>query len=281
LLKLFPASLDEKQFLLPKPDNKFFDESVDEIIPAIDNNPRGRVAFLSGCIMNIAFAKTHHDAIRVLTLNGYEVVIPREQVCCGSLHSHNGEIKKAKKLARKNIEVFEQYKFDALVIDSAGCSAFMKEYGKIFEDDPEYKNRAIALSNKVREITEFLSEVGLKKSPDTLNISVTYHEACHLVHTQKISRQPRELLQNIPGITFVELPESTWCCGSAGIYNVVRYEDSMKILDRKMENIKSTHVDIVTTANPGCHIQLQYGIAKNGLKMEVLHPVSVLSRAYK
>ncbi|MBI5476899.1 MAG: (Fe-S)-binding protein [Ignavibacteriales bacterium] len=281
ILKLFSNALSEKIQLLPSPNEMCFSESIEEIIPATTNKSRGRVAFLSGCIMNIAFGETHRDSIRVLTLNGYDVVIPKNQVCCGSLHAHNGELEKAKKLAKKNIEIFEKHEFDTLVIDSAGCSAFMKEYGKIFEDEPEYKNRAIALSSKVREITEFLSEVGLKKSPDTLNISVTYHEACHLVHTQKISRQPRELLQNIPGITFVELPESTWCCGSAGIYNIVRYDDSMKILDRKMENIKSTHADIVTTANPGCHIQLQYGIAKNGLKMEVLHPISVLSRAYK
>jgi glycolate oxidase iron-sulfur subunit len=122
--------------------------------------------------------------------------------------------------------------------------------------------------------------VGLSKMPEEYSATVTYHDACHLVHTQKVSRQPRELLQNIPGIKLIELSESSWCCGSAGIYNVVRYEDSMKILDRKMENIKSTGAEIVTTANPGCHLQLEYGIEKKGLKMEVLHPVSILSRAY-
>lgn len=280
ILKIISESLQEKHRLLPRADRNCFDESVDEIIPVQNCEKRGRVAFLSGCIMNIALTKIHQDAIRVLNLNGYEVVIPKRQVCCGSLHSHNGDLEEAKRLAKINIEVFEQHQFDFLVADSAGCSAFMKEYGKIFADDPDYSQRAKSLSSKVKEITEFLFEVGLTKVPKIYSATVTYHDACHLVHTQKISRQPRELLQNIPGIKLIELPESSWCCGSAGIYNVVRHEDSMKILDRKMENIKSTEAEIVVTANPGCHLQLEYGIEKNGLKMEVLHPVSILSRAY-
>jgi glycolate oxidase iron-sulfur subunit len=280
ILKIISPSLHEKHRLLPRADRNCFDESVEEIIPVQKGEKRGRVAFLSGCIMNIAFTKIHQDAVRVLNLNGFEIVIPMKQVCCGSLHSHNGDLKEAKRLAKINIEVFEKHQFDYLVVDSAGCSAFMKEYGKIFADEPDYAERAKSLSSRVKEITEFLSEVGLSKMPEEYSATVTYHDACHLVHTQKVSRQPRELLQNIPGIKLIELSESSWCCGSAGIYNVVRYEDSMKILDRKMENIKSTGAEIVTTANPGCHLQLEYGIEKKGLKMEVLHPVSILSRAY-
>jgi glycolate oxidase iron-sulfur subunit len=230
--------------------------------------------------MNVVFSKIHHDAVKVLTANGYEVVIPKNQVCCGSLHAHNGEIKTAKSLARKNIDVFEQYQFDALVIDSAGCSAFMKEYNRILADDSKYAERAKMFSSRVKDISEFLAEVGLKKEPKHLGKKVTYHEACHLVHTQKISKQPRQLIQSIPGIEFVELPESTWCCGSAGIYNIVRYDDSMKILERKMKNIELTGAEIVLTANPGCHLQIQFGIRKFGLQMEVLHPISLLARAY-
>lgn len=241
---------------------------------------RGRVAFLSGCIMNVAFADVHRDAVDVLLKNGFEVLIPKDQGCCGSLHAHNGEMNNAKRLARKLIEIFERYEFDALIVDSAGCGAFMKEYSRIFADEPIYAGRAAKLSAKVKDISEFLIEVGLTRKPGPLNKKITYHEACHLVHTQKVSKQPRQLIQMIPGVEFVELPEATWCCGSAGIYNVVRYDDSMKILDRKMKNVISTDAEIVVTANPGCHLQIQYGIKRSGLKMEVLHPVSLLAKSY-
>lgn len=279
LLRLFSDQLHEKHKLLPTIQDKFFDEEISEIIKPT-GDIRGRVAFLSGCIMNVAFTDIHRDAVYVLIANGFEVVIPRGQVCCGSLHAHNGEINSAKFLARKNIEIFEKYQFDALVVDSAGCSAFMKEYSRIFAEDEEYVERAKIFSQKVKEITEFFSEVGLTMPVTFFNKKVTYHEACHLVHTQKISRQPRELIQSIPGIELIELPEATWCCGSAGIYNVVRYDDSMKILDRKIKNLESTGADIVVTANPGCHLQLQYGIERYGLNMQVMHPISLFHTVY-
>jgi glycolate oxidase iron-sulfur subunit len=279
ILKIFSNELHEKQKLLPTIDMEFFDESVPELISP-GGDIRGRVAFLSGCIMNVAFADVHRDAVDVLLKNGFEVLIPKNQGCCGSLHAHNGEMSNAKRLARKLIETFERYEFDALIVDSAGCSAFMKEYSRIFTDEPVYADRAAKLSAKVRDVSEFLIDVGLTRKPGPLNKKITYHEACHLVHTQKVSKQPRQLIQMIPGIEFVELPEATWCCGSAGIYNVVRYDDSMKILDRKMKNVISTDAEIVVTANPGCHLQIQYGIKRYGLKMEVLHPVSLLAKSY-
>lgn len=280
VLKLFSPSLHEKHMLIPRIDGKFFDDMYPEKVNSPDQ-VRGRVAFLTGCIMNVSFSDIHSDALEVLLYNGFEVVIPRSQVCCGSLHAHNGELEDAKNLARKNIDVFEKYEYDALVVDSAGCSAFMKEYGKVLQDDSSYCERAQAFSKKVKEITEFLAEAGFKTPLKRLSAKVTYHEACHLVHTQKISEQPRKVISAIPGIEFVEMNESTWCCGSAGIYNIVRYEDSMKILDRKLENIQGTTADIVVTSNPGCHLQILYGIKKHGLKMEVLHPVSLLARAYR
>jgi glycolate oxidase iron-sulfur subunit len=129
-------------------------------------------------------------------------------------------------------------------------------------------------------ITEFLSEVGYTPPEKECRATVTYHDACHLVHTQKVSRQPRDLIRSIPGVNFVELPESTWCCGSAGVYNVVRYEDSMKFLERKIANLRSTGAEIVVTGNPGCHLQLQYGLVKSGLTMKVMHPATLLRKAY-
>lgn len=294
LLGLFSGSLRQKHLLLPVVDAEFFDETTPEIVAA-QGEKRGRVVFLSGCIMNVAFAGVHRDAVAVLSKNGFEVVIPRRLQCCGSLHGHNGDYETARILARKNVDVLDELQYDALVVDSAGCGAFLKEYGKLLADDAKYSSRAASLAGRVKDVTEFLPEIGFLRpeprggsdSPESAGwsrsngvVRVTYHEACHLVHTQKISQQPRQLLQGIPGIEFVELPEATWCCGSAGIYNVVRFEDSMEILDRKMKNLASTHADIVVTANPGCHIQLQYGIKKFGLNMEVLHPVSLLNRAY-
>jgi glycolate oxidase iron-sulfur subunit len=281
ILSLFSESLNAKHRLLPTASPQWFDESVEEVVRP-EGEPRGRVAFLSGCIMNVAMADIHHDAVEVLVRNGFEVVIPRRQECCGSLHAHHGDFGTAKVLAKKNIDLFDGFTFDALVIDSAGCGAFMKEYGKVFADDPAYAAKAKRLSEKAKDISEFLVESGFKIPEKPYRKKVTYHEACHLVHTQKISQQPRELLQSIPGIEFIELPEATWCCGSAGIYNVVRYDDSMKMLQRKSENLRSTGAEIVVTANPGCHLQIQYGIQKFGLQeCEVVHPVTLLNRAYK
>jgi len=279
ILKVFSDKLHHKHQLLPTVDERFFDEEFAEILSP-KQGIRGRVAFLTGCIMNVAFTKIHRDAVRVLLLNGFEVIIPKNQNCCGSLHAHNGEIEFAKKLVRKNIEYFEKFNFDSIIVDSAGCGAFMKEYGRILFDDDAFKDRASMFSSKVKDISEFLIEVGLTREPKNLKKKVTYHDACHLVHTQKISQQPRKLIQSIPGIEFIELSESSWCCGSAGIYNIVRFNDSMKILERKMINIRSTNADVVITANPGCHLQIQFGIKKYGLKMEVMHPVSLLSEAY-
>jgi len=278
ILGVFSERLKEKHRLLPDVRGEFFDETSPEFIPA-QSQKRGRVAFLSGCIMNIAFADVHRDAVDVLTACGFDVIIPKRQVCCGSLHGHNGDVSTAKNLAKQNIDIFLQYDFDALVIDSAGCGAFLKEYGALFADDPDYADRAKMLSNKTKDISEFLSDVGILQPLSPLDVRVTYHEACHLVHTQKISRQPRDIIKQIPGVTFVELPESTWCCGSAGIYNILRFDDSMKMLERKMNNIASTNAEIVLTANPGCHLQLECGIRQSGLKMEVMHPVSFLKKA--
>jgi glycolate oxidase iron-sulfur subunit len=208
-------------------------------------------------------------------------------VCCGALHAHYGDIEEARRLARINIDVFGKLGVDAVIADSAGCAAFLKEYGTVLRDDDRYAARAKLVASSAREITEFLADAGfasparVEESSPREGVRVTYHDACHLVHTQNISRQPREITRAVPGIEFVELPEATWCCGSAGIYNVLRFSDSMKLLDRKMANIAGLHADIVLTANPGCHLQLVYGLRKCGLKAEVLHPVSLLNRWYR
>jgi glycolate oxidase iron-sulfur subunit len=287
ILTLISEKLQAKHALLPAIEDEWFDGKADQVIPTTAAK-RGRVAFLSGCIMNIAFPGIHRDVVSVLTTNGFEVIIPKNQVCCGSLHAHYGDTTDARSLARKNIDAFVALDVDAIIVDAAGCGAFLKEYHHLLADDKEYAAKAESIARKTKDITEFLAEVGfelpepcegLKPSQGFCATRVTYHEACHLVHTQKISQQPRQIIESIPGVQLVELPEATWCCGSAGIYNVVRYDDAMKLLERKMNHLASTKADIVLTANPGCHLQLQYGIKKFGLKMKVMHPVSLLRRA--
>lgn len=157
----------------------------------------------------------------------------------------------------------------------------MKEYSELFSDDPEYSIRAREFSKKVKDITELLVNHGWTLPKKVNNFSVTYHEPCHLVHSQKVSEQPRKIISNIPGIQYSELPEASWCCGSAGIYNIVRYEDSIKVLERKMQNIKSTGAEWVVNGNPGCMIQLMYGVKRFDVNVQIIHPVSFLKMAYE
>lgn len=278
ILSVFSATFEDRHRLLPSVRERPFDESVDETLPPANGAAKGRLAFLAGCIMNHVLPDVHRDAVEVLRACGFELVIPKMQECCGSLHGHHGEIAIAKRLARWNLDIFEQYAYDYFIVDSAGCGAFLKEYGAWLADDHDYAEKAREFSAKVKDITELLAGIALPPL-QPLEREVTYHEACHLVHTQNISAQPRKLIQSIPGLDFVELPEATWCCGSAGIYTVLRFDDSMKFLERKMQNLASTGAEIVVTANPGCHLQLEYGLKRFGLRMEVMHPVQLLRRA--
>lgn len=283
LLKLFSRRLHEVQSLTPTisetPSSQLYPERVEPY-----GSMRYRVGFLTGCIMDVAFADVNVDTIELLRHHGCEVVIPRGQVCCGSLQAHNGDREVARELARVNIEVFSREPFDAIIMNSAGCGAFMKEYDHLFSQEPHLAMKAMTVSKKIQDVTEFLTTIGLqvREGGSTNRYEkkrVTYHDACHLVHTQKISLQPRELIKMIPGVEYVELPESTWCCGSAGIYNITRYDDSMKLLSRKMENIKRVRPDIIVTGNPGCLVQIQHGLEREGLSVELLHTATFLRRA--
>jgi glycolate oxidase iron-sulfur subunit len=245
-----------------------------------DNN-RTRVGVLAGCVQDVFFRDINQDTIDVLQYNGYEVYMPEKNICCGSVHGHNGELETARELARNLIDDFSAAKVDYIILNSAGCGAYMKEYVHLLADDQAYADKAVEFSLKVKDITEFLDERGWQKPAEGMAVKVTYHDPCHLVHTQKISLAPRNIVRGIPNIVFSELPESTWCCGSAGIYNITRYEDSMKILERKMSHIQSTGVSHVVTGNPGCMIQLMYGTKKFGVDVKIVHPVSLLNEAYQ
>ncbi len=282
LYKAVPKRLIQIEELAPEIGDNFSDEVLPDILSPTEET-RYKVGFLTGCFMNVMYPKINLDTVEVLLENGCEVYIPKEQVCCGSVMAHYGDVEMAKKLARKNIEVFSKYKLDAIVINSAGCGAFMKEYGELFKDDADKVLRAKAkhISEITKDINEFLCEINFKKPEVQIDLKVTYHDACHLAHTQKIISEPRTIIKSIDGIDFVEMNESTWCCGSAGIYNILRYEDSMKILDRKIKNILLTGAEVVLTANPGCHAQIEYGLKKEGANVKVMHPISLLNLAYK
>jgi glycolate oxidase iron-sulfur subunit len=241
--------------------------------------PRFHVGLLTGCIQDVAFAEVNRDTVDVLLANGCEVFTPRNQVCCGSLMGHNGELQLARKLAVQNLDAFPLDDLDAIIVNSAGCGSFMKRYRHLLPDDP----RAKVWDSKVRDISEWLAEIGLRP-PSTIShepFRVTYHDACHLVHGQKISQPPRELLRAIPGVEPVELPEATWCCGSAGIYNITEPEMSLALLERKMKHIAATGAQVVATGNPGCIGQLRYGAKRFGIAIEVVHPITLLARAYR
>lgn len=277
VMKIFSANLEEIDKLSPIVSKKFSDEIIPEItIPKGD--VKYKTAFLSGCLMNVMFAEINEDTVDVLQKCSCEVFTPKDQICCGSLQAHNGDFDTAKKLAKHTIDVFSNYEFDYMIANSAGCGAFMKEYGHILVDDVQYSQRAKEFSKRVKDITEFLTETNVPLKFKALAESITYHDACHLAHTQKITEQPRKILKSIAGATYSELEEASWCCGSAGIYNIVHYKESMVILERKMENIRKTNSKVVLTGNPGCLAQLWYGAKRFGVDVEVMHPISLINK---
>lgn len=250
-----------------------------EITPA-SGARRYRVAVVSGCIMDQVFHDINAATIRVLSANGCEVITPLQQHCCGALHVHGGEAERGRALARQNIDAFERYNCDAIIINSAGCGSTLKEYGHLLRDDPTYAERARVFSGKVQDISEFLMSIPQLQNPGEVKRAVAYHDACHLLHGQKIKEQPRQLLRSIPGLTLVHLPESDWCCGSAGIYNITHQAMGQTLLERKMNHVEQTGASVIATGNPGCMMQIALGARQRGLPIEVMHPVQLLDEAY-
>jgi glycolate oxidase iron-sulfur subunit len=282
ILKIFSKNLAEIEKLSPVIADNFSDTQIKEIeLPT--GEIKYKTAFHFGCLMNTMFAEINIDTIDVLKECGCKVITPKEQVCCGSLMGHNGDMDFALKLARKNIDAFDKHDYDFLISNSAGCGAFMKDYAHLLEEDPAYSEKAKRFSSKVKDIMEFFAEQKpLPNLESELKLGpVTYHDACHLIHAQKVSTQPRDIIKSLPGVNYTELEEASWCCGSAGIYNVVRYDDAVTQLERKMKNIKETNAKIVLTGNPGCMGQIKYGSQKFNVDVEVLHPVTLIKRLMK
>jgi glycolate oxidase iron-sulfur subunit len=251
-------------------------------------SPRGqaryRVALLTGCIQDLVFPNVNRDTADVLLANGCAVETPAVQPCCGSLHAHNGELDLARDQARRMLDLFPPDRYDAIITNAGGCGSHLRQYGHLLEGDSKYKDAARVWDTKLRDVHEWLVQIGCRAplaSPFDAPQTITYHDSCHLAHGQKVSAQPRALLRLLPGVSVVELTESTWCCGSAGVYALTQPEQADALLQRKVGHLASTRASLVATANPGCHLQIARGLRDAGQTMDVAHPVSLLARAYR
>lgn len=276
---LLSKKLREMEQLLPVIPSRFFNPPV-RIAPAVGAR-RATIAMLDGCVMPLLFGDINAATVRVLQHNGCDVIFPRNQTCCGALNVHNGETTAAKRMARRNIDAFLDANVDAVIVNSAGCGAAMKEYGHLLRDDPEYRENAERFSSLVRDAGEFLAELGLVGKLQPMAMTVTYQDPCHLAHGQGIRRQPRELLQAIPGLKIVEMEGADRCCGSAGIYNLTHAGMSQHLLEEKMQSIAATGGEAIVAPNPGCMLQLRSGAARFGPAVKVYHLMDLLDRAYR
>ena len=255
--------------------------NLPEKSPALGTK-RATVGILAGCVMRVLFGNTNAATVRVLQKNGCDVIAPSSAGCCGALHLHTGFHDESLMRVRALIDAFAPYlpNLDAIIVNSAGCGSTMKEYGELLADDVQYREKAAAFSAKVKDVCEFLSELGLVPPTKPLNATVTYHDACHLAHGQQVRLQPRQLLQQIPGLKLVELDEADTCCGSAGIYNITQPELAKQLLERKVANLRATGATIIATGNPGCLSWIQQGLQEQEQRQRVVHPVELLDEAY-
>ncbi len=270
--------LQERERLLPRIDSDFFFTDLGKTFPA-HGQQRARVAFFAGCVAQVTFSELNRATIRVLQANGCEAVVPAEQLCCGALAAHAGVRDVARDLARANCQAFHVDDFDAIITNAAGCGSTLKEYSHLFPADSSDRDTAQKFSAKVRDVSEFLADLGLVAPLRPLPMRVTYQDSCHLVHGQKIREAPRKLIRAIPSVELVEMQLSDLCCGSAGVYNVTQPKAALDLLADKMANASQTKAQAILTANPGCILQLRAGAAIHNTGQEVLHVVELLDRA--
>ena len=283
LTRLLPATLRRLEPQAPRMAHAFSNQLI-----APHEVPRGetryKVALLTGCIQDLVFPDINRDTADVLLANGCAVDTPATQPCCGSIHAHNGLLDRAREQARQLIDLIPPDRYDAIITNAGGCGSHLRQYGHLLEDDPQYRDAARTWDAKLRDVHEWLVEIGSRApgaAPFDRAISLTYHDSCHLVHGQKVSAQPRALLRQLPGVTVVELTESTWCCGSAGVYALTQPDQAEALLRRKVGHIDATGAQLVAAANPGCHLQIARGLRDAGVRTEVVHPISLLASAYR
>ncbi len=281
-IHVLPENMRVMEKVLPKIPKRKELNNRPHYLPAYHQKKK-RVAFFSGCLMDTLFMATNDATTTLLQYAGCEIVIPKSQGCCGALHGHSGEIKSAKEMAKRNILSFEEEEIDYIITNAGGCGAFLHDYTYLLRDEPDWKERATAFSEKIKDISSILIELDF----DTFDLQldeqvVTYQDSCHLKNGQKTFIEPRQLLESIDGVKYLEMTDAGRCCGSAGIYNIVESDMSMQILDYKMEQVRKTKATTIVTSNPGCLLQMKLGIEREGLteKIEAVHLVDFLLKAY-
>ena len=276
LWKLLPPRLGRLMTMLPKLQKE--PPPLPCVLPA-KGKQRARVAMFIGCVADVMFRHTHWATARVLQENGCEVVINSTQVCCGAIHLHAGSAEPARELADTNTTAFNADEVDAIIVNVAGCAAMLKDYGHHWDDDNQDERARFAA--KIKDVNEFLDELGMIPPTGALNVTATYHDACHLAHAQQIRQQPRDLLAQIPGLNLVELPESEFCCGAAGTYNLTEPGMAGRLSRRKMSNILGTGARVVVTANAGCLMQIACEARMQGEVLKIVHPMELLDLSYQ
>ncbi|MDE2688437.1 MAG: (Fe-S)-binding protein [Chloroflexota bacterium] len=278
LLKLLPGNMGDLEESMPSLPSEVF-KARGQVYHA-QGEFRARVALLSGCVMPLVHGPEMNAVVRVLTRNGCDVVVTKGQGCCGAINSHVGDLEVTRELARLNIDAFLAEDVDHIVVASAGCGSRMKEYGHLLRNDPAYADKAEALSAKVKDIHELLAVLPIVPPKGHLPYRVTYQDSCHLSNAQRVTAPPRQLLNAIPGIEFVELSNADKCCGAGGTYTITERDFSMRILDTKMRAVRETRADVIATANPGCLMQMQFGAQRDGMEVQVKYITDLLDESY-
>jgi glycolate oxidase iron-sulfur subunit len=236
---------------------------------------------LTGCVQQVFFPQVNAATARVLAADGCDVIIPPGQGCCGALSLHGGRLTEAADFARRTIEAFERAGVDAVIVNAAGCGSAMKDYADLLAGDPAWAGRAMPLAGKVRDFSEFLAELGPAATRHPLDLTVAYHDACHLAHAQRVVAQPRELLLAIPGLHLAEVADGGTCCGSAGIYNLVQPEAARELGERKARTVQATRASLLVSANPGCAMQIAAALAAQGARLPMAHIAEVLDASIR
>lgn len=278
LLNKFAPRLAAMESILPQINADVWHQDFPTVIPA-QGEKRYRVGMVLGCVQRLFFSKVNEATVRVLTANGCEIVIPKTQGCCAALPAHQGQEAQAQALAKQMIDSFADTDVDAIIINAAGCGHTLKEYGHILADDSEYRLKAQEFASKVKDVQEFLSNINLtaKLHPLTSEkLNIVYQDACHLLHGQKISLQPRQLLRTIPGVRLNEPIDASLCCGSAGIYNMLQPQVADELGTQKVTNLLNTGADLIASANPGCSLQIQKHLDAQTSSIPLFHPIELL-----
>ncbi|MEI6429422.1 MAG: heterodisulfide reductase-related iron-sulfur binding cluster [Pseudanabaena sp. ELA607] len=281
--KLLPKPIAAMEAVLPNLSLAGLQDNLPAVVPA-QGQKRYRVGMLLGCVQRVFLPEVNDATVRVLAANGCEVVIPSVQGCCGALSHHQGQEEQAKAFARQTIDTFAPLKLDALLVNASGCGHTLKEYGHLLKDDPDYAARAAEFAAQVQDVQEFLDKVGLTAPLSPIQaepVVAVYQDACHMLHGQKISLQPRRLLKQIPQLQLREPVDAALCCGSAGVYNILQPEVGYELGQQKVTNLTNTAASIIVSANVGCNLQIRQHLAIQGKQIPVLHPMQLLDLAIR